>query len=129
MTDQMLTAMSEELRASKGLDPADLLIRNIRILDVFTETIFDGSLSIKNGKIVAVNIGPPKTANQEFDGQGLLAIPGFIDAHIHLETCLVTPEALAAAIVPHGTTTLFAEILDFARTSSPIASTLLLRRR
>ncbi|MEL7609276.1 MAG: amidohydrolase family protein [Bacillota bacterium] len=96
-----------------GRHQADLLIKNIVVLDVHGETTYKGSLLIHGGKIVALN--PDETiakARETFDGQGLFAIPGLIDAHFHFESQLVNPTALAEAIVPNGTTTIFAECLD-----------------
>ncbi len=96
-----------------GKKEADLLIKNIRILDVFGETTFAGSLLVYNQRIVALN--PDEDAilvKSVFDGQGLYAIPGLIDAHFHFESQLVNPTALAEAMVPCGTTTIFAECLD-----------------
>lgn len=124
-----LGKLKEELRVARGLDPADLLLRDIQILDVFTETVFRGSILIKNGKIVSINPAASVWATEEFDGRGLYAVPGFADTHIHLETTLVTPEALADAIVPWGTTTVFAEVLDFVSVTDVDSLKRLLRDR
>lgn len=96
-----------------GKAPADLLIKNLQILDVHGETVYDGSLLVDGGRIVALN--PEESAIQVkevFDGQGLYAIPGLIDAHLHFESQLAHPVALGEAMVPNGTTTIFAECLD-----------------
>lgn len=95
----------------EGTEKADLLLKNVKIVDVYRNGVFPGSLLISNGKIVAVD--PEKaTAKEEFDGQGLYAVPGLIDGHFHFESQLVTPTALAEAMVPRGVTTVFAECLD-----------------
>ncbi len=94
-----------------GAAHADLLINNINIVDVYRESIYPGSLLIHNGKIVAIN-PQQATAKHMFDGQGLYAVPGLIDGHFHFESQLVTPTALAEAMVPRGTTSIFAECLD-----------------
>ena len=94
-----------------GQEKADLLIRNIKIVDVYRDGVYPGSLLVSGGRIFAVN--PEKaTAKAEFDGQGLYAVPGLIDGHFHFESQLVTPTALAEAMVPRGVTTVFAEFLD-----------------
>lgn len=96
-----------------GRKEADLLIRNINILDVHGETVYAGSLLIYNGRIVALSPDEDKIRVKEiFDGQGLYAIPGLIDAHLHFESQLAHPTALGEAMVPNGTTTIFAECLD-----------------
>jgi adenine deaminase len=53
-------------------------------------------------------------AQQVFDGRGMYAVPGFMDAHVHIETTLLTPEALASVIVPWGTTTMFVDAMEIA---------------
>ncbi len=127
--NEALRQLKEELSAADGLAPADLLLRDVQILDVFTETAFRGSILVKNGKIVAINPGANAVASEQFDGQGLYAVPGFADTHIHIETTLVTPEALAAALVPWGTTTVFAEVLDFVSVTDVDSVMTLLRDR
>lgn len=96
-----------------GKKEADLLIKNIHILDVHGETVYAGSLLVYNGRIVALSPEEDKIQVKEiFDGQGLYAIPGLIDAHLHFESQLAHPTALGEAMVPNGTTTIFAECLD-----------------
>jgi adenine deaminase len=105
-------ARAQRLRAIIfGTVKADLLIRNVQIVDVYNANVFPGTLLIDGGRIVAVN---PETgsARETFDGQGLYAVPGLIDGHFHFESQLVTPTELARAMVPHGVTTVFAECLD-----------------
>lgn len=109
-----VTSLAQELRVASGQEPADLYIKNLQILDVYTETIFPGSLVIKNGKIAAVNPSWEVEAKEVFDGAGRFAVPGFMDAHIHIEPTLLSPEALASVIVPWGTTTLFADPMEIA---------------
>lgn len=111
---QQLDTLKEELNAASGKIKADMHIKNIRILDVYTETIYPGSLVIKNGKIVAVTPGWEVQAEQEYDGDNMIAVPGFMDAHVHIETTLLTPEALSSVIVPWGTTTLFVDAMEIA---------------
>ena len=97
-----------------GTAEADLLIKNLQILDVFGECTFAGSLLIDGGQIVALNPDEAVArSRQTFDGKGLYAIPGLIDAHFHFESQLAHPGALAEAMVPRGTTTCVVEILDF----------------
>ncbi len=112
--EQRLESLRQELKASSGKAAADLFIRNIRILDVFTEEIKEGSLVIKNGRIVALSPGWEVKAADVYDGGGMIAVPGFMDSHIHIETTLLTPEALSTVIVPWGTTTLFVDAMEIA---------------
>ncbi|WP_156430791.1 amidohydrolase family protein [Paenibacillus sp. FJAT-26967] len=96
-----------------GKKEADLLMKNLNILDVHGETVYQGSILIYDKRIVALN--PDESlirVKDVFDGKGLYAIPGLIDAHLHFESQLAHPTALAEAMVPCGTTTIFAECLD-----------------
>jgi adenine deaminase len=93
-------------------EPADLLITNIVIVDVYNENTYPGSLLIDQGKIVAVNPDPKVKARATFDGHGLFAIPGLIDGHFHIDSQLVLPTALSEAMVPQGTTSVVAEFCD-----------------
>lgn len=96
-----------------GKHEADLLLKNLNILDVHGETVYQGSLLVYDKRIIAIN--PDESiikVKDVFDGQGLYAIPGLIDAHLHFESQLAHPTALAEAMVPCGTTTIFAECLD-----------------
>ncbi|GAA3486204.1 adenine deaminase [Streptomyces cremeus] len=98
-----------------GEREADLLLRNLSILDVHSETVFQGSILVHGGRIIALDPDESVVRPQEvFDGQGLYAIPGLIDAHLHFDAQLAHPAAFGEAIVPSGTTTIFAETLDFA---------------
>ncbi|MFB7718807.1 adenine deaminase C-terminal domain-containing protein [Nocardia sp. NPDC056100] len=99
----------------EGEREADLLLRNLYILDVHTESVYPGTLLVHGERIIALN--PDESIvrfREEFDGQGLYAIPGLIDAHLHFESQLAHPAAFGEAIVPSGTTTVFGETLDFA---------------
>ncbi|MCY9590979.1 adenine deaminase [Paenibacillus chitinolyticus] len=96
-----------------GKEEADLLLKNLNILDVHGETVYQGSILVYDKRIVALN--PDESiirVKEVFDGQGLYAIPGLIDAHLHFESQLANPTALAEAMVPCGTTTIYAECLD-----------------
>ncbi|WP_067814404.1 adenine deaminase C-terminal domain-containing protein [Nocardia inohanensis] len=123
-TDQFTTAAAvsaqdEHVRTIFGIlqgeQEADLLLRNLQILDVHTESVYPGSLLIHGERIIALNPDESIVRFREvFDGAGLYAIPGLIDAHLHFESQLAHPAAFGAAIVPSGTTTVFGETLDFA---------------
>ncbi len=109
-----LTEFKKELEAASGLREADLVLENIRLVDVYTNEIHPASLAIYNSRIIAIN--PPKgyPAKLRIDGKNQFAVPGFIDTHIHIETTLLTPEALSEVIVPWGTTTLFVDAMEIA---------------
>lgn len=93
--------------AAAGRVPADLVIKNSIIVDVYNSTlIFNKDIAICEGYIVG--IGMYQGLNT-FDAQGLYAAPGFIDGHIHIESSYVTPEEIGRLLVPHGGTTIIAD--------------------
>ncbi|MGW5452091.1 adenine deaminase C-terminal domain-containing protein [Nocardia sp. NPDC003979] len=98
----------------EGRREADLLLHNLHILDVHSETVYPGSLLVHGERIIALNPDDTIRYRESFDGGGLYAIPGLIDVHLHFESQLAHPAAFGEAIVPSGTTTVFGETLDFA---------------
>jgi len=97
-----------------GKVPADLLITNVNILDVYTETfLMNGSLLVDNGKILVVNPISEMKARETYNAKGMYALPGFMDAHFHFESSMITPAGLAELEPLTGTTTIFGETCDF----------------
>ncbi|MGL5149705.1 MAG: amidohydrolase family protein, partial [Clostridium sp.] len=103
--------LKELIDVASGRVLADLVIKNVRVVDVLNGGIIDGDIAIVNGKIAGV--GQYKGI-KEIDGQGKYAAPGFIDTHIHIESSYVSPEELGRLIVPHGTTTIIADPHEIA---------------
>ncbi|NLH06380.1 MAG: adenine deaminase [Chloroflexi bacterium] len=101
------------IEAALGQRPLDLAIDNLRIVNVYTGQVEDGSLGILNGRIVTLDAAGLE-AVERFDGGGRYAVPGFIDSHVHLDSSLVTPENLAELIVPRGTTVMLADPMESA---------------
>ncbi len=89
-----------------GRIPADLVIKNCKVVDVYNASIIEGDIALCDGLIAGVGQYEGKS---EIDAQGLYAAPGFIDGHIHVESCYVSPEELGRLIVPHGTTTIISD--------------------
>ena len=109
-----LQALQNQIRAALGRQPLDLLLRNVRLVDVYRETIVETDLGIAGDRIVSVLPGVHREARQTVDARGRYALPGFIDAHIHIESALLTPDRLAEVIVPTGTTTLLVDPMEVA---------------
>lgn len=96
------------ISAAMGRIPADVLITNVRLANVITGEIHPADIAIYGGKIAAVEppgTEPAREARQVIDGQGRLAVPGLVDAHLHIESTLVTPAHFAEAVLPLGVTT------------------------
>lgn len=106
--------LKRQLEAAGGRRKADLLLKNLQLVDVYTGEIRPSSISIYDGRIVALDPSPDTEAERTIDCGGQYAVPGFIDAHVHVETTLLTPEALAEVIVPWGTTTLMVDAMEIA---------------
>lgn len=102
------------LEAAGGRKPADLLLTNLMLVDVYTGEIRPASISVSGGRIAAIDPDPAAGAKEVLDCGGQFAVPGFMDAHVHIETTLLTPEALGEVIVPWGTTTLMADAMEIA---------------
>ncbi len=99
------------VRAALGQIPLDLVIENLKIVNVYTGEIEGGSLGILDGRIVSLN-AVDLAREETRDGEGRYAMPGFIDAHVHLDSSLITPEMLASLIVPTGTTVMLADPME-----------------
>ncbi len=93
------------IRVARGMQPADLVLRNGRIINVFTNEVLLGDVAISAGTIAG--IGAPGTYGgmREVDLRGQYLLPGLIEAHTHIESALLTPSEFARTIAPHGTTT------------------------
>ncbi len=89
-----------------GRTPADLVIKNCKVVDVYNASIIEGDIALCDGLIAGVG---QYEGRSEIDANGLYAAPGFIDGHIHVESCYVSPEELGRLIVPHGTTTIISD--------------------
>ena len=87
--------------------PADLVIRNCNVVDVYTGTVRKDSIAVKYGRIVG--FGDDYSGKEEIDAGGAYAAPGLIDAHIHIESSYLSPEEFGRMVVPRGTTTVIAD--------------------
>jgi adenine deaminase len=109
-----LERLRETLKAAAGLREADLRLENIQLVNVYSGEIYPASVTVYDGIITGVNAPAEYPVKEIIDGEGQYAVPGFIDTHVHIETTLLTPEALGALIVPWGTTSLFVDAMEIA---------------
>lgn len=105
-TDGQLAAKQRLIAVAAGREKADLVLKNAKYLNVFSNEFLCGDIAVANGLIAGVGKYDGKT---EIDVSGKLVLPGFIDAHIHLESSMVTPAEFAKAVVAHGTTTVITD--------------------
>ena len=103
--------IKEMILAARGDLAPDLVLKNARIVNVFTKEIESGDVAIKDGYIVGIG---------EFDGEeeidigGRIICPGLIDGHIHIESSMISPSEFAGAVAPHGTTAVIADPHEIA---------------
>lgn len=104
--DRQLAAKQRIIAVAAGREKADLVLKNAKYLNVFSNEFLSGDIAVANGLIAGVGKYDGRT---EIDVSGKLVLPGFIDAHIHLESSMVTPAEFAKAVVAHGTTTVITD--------------------
>ena len=106
----MITLKGDILRKridiAAGRVIADTVIKNAKVVDVFSGTITQGDIAFSDGFIAGVGQYEGKTS---YDAKGCCAAPGFIDSHIHIESSCVTPEEIGRLLTPYGTTTIVAD--------------------
>jgi adenine deaminase len=100
------------LSVARGEAPADLLLTNGRIANVFTGEIEAADVAVTGDRIAGV--GPGYVAEATVDLRGRFLLPGFIDAHVHIESSMVTPGEFAGAVLPRGTTTVVSDPHEIA---------------
>ncbi|MGL4606560.1 MAG: adenine deaminase [Eubacteriaceae bacterium] len=104
--ENKIIELKQKIAFATGNRKVDLLLKNAKIVNVFTEEIIQGDIAISGDTIIG--IGNYK-AKKEIDCQGQIIAPGFIDAHMHIESGMVMPLELAKAVLKSGTTTLIAD--------------------
>src|SRR3984957_10346484 len=99
----MREVLERRIDQALGRQPADLVVRNARILNVVTGELQSGDIAVC-GSTIEGTLNTYR-GKQEIDAQGRAAVPGFIDSHVHCESTLVTPLEFDRCVLPHGVTT------------------------
>lgn len=99
--------LNDLIDMAAGRKPADLLITNCKVIDVYNQLIVDGPLAIGHGKIVGY--GHDYQAQKTINANGGYVMPGLIDGHVHIESSSLIPTQFARCILPFGTTTIIAD--------------------
>ncbi len=94
-----------------GRRKADLVLKNATYVNVFSNELCHADIAVAEGLIVGMG---EYSGNVEVDVSGKIVLPGFVDAHIHLESSLVSPSEFARAVLPHGTTTVITDPHEIA---------------
>jgi adenine deaminase len=108
----MSPAESQLIAASRGEAPVDLLLKNARIVNVFTGQIEPGQVAISGERIAG--LGDFWQAREVIDLEGRFLAPGFIDGHTHLESSMLDVGEYARAVVPHGTAGIVTDLHEIA---------------
>ncbi len=102
----------EFIPTALGDAPARVLVRNARVFNVFTGGFDEGNIAICRKRIAG--IGDYTEAETEIDARGMIVLPGFIDAHLHIESSMLVPRQFARAVLMRGTTTVIADPHEIA---------------
>lgn len=103
--------LKDFINAARGDVKADLLLKNARIADVFSGDVFEDSVAIYDGRIIGFG---EYDAKEVIDLKGKYLMPGFMDAHVHIESSMVSVPEFARAILPCGTTSVAADPHEIA---------------
>lgn len=98
--------LKKRLDVAAGRIMADLVVKNCKVVNVFSGQIEENDIAICDGIIMGIGVYSGK---KELDANGCYVIPGLIESHIHIESSFVTPEEIGRLLVPHGTTTIIAD--------------------
>jgi adenine deaminase len=89
------------IAVARGDEPPDLVITGARVFSVFTSEWLELDVAISQGRIAGLG---SYVGGERVDARGQYLVPGFLDAHVHIESSKLTPAEFARAVVPHGTT-------------------------
>ncbi|NUM88617.1 MAG: adenine deaminase, partial [Bdellovibrionales bacterium] len=107
-----MPSLSRRIDAAQGRVPCDMIFRGVTYLDVFSCAWRTGDVAVADGVVVALDAG--LRAEREIQAKGKYLVPGFIDAHVHIESSLLVPENFSSAVLPRGTTTAVADPHEIA---------------
>jgi adenine deaminase len=99
------------IAVARGDAAPDTVIEGARVFSAFTREWLEGDVAIAGGRIAGVGA---YDGGERIDGRGKWLVPGFIDAHVHLESSKLTPREFARAVVPRGTTTVVTDPHEIA---------------
>lgn len=109
--NRRLKTKQKIIAVAAGRQKADLVLKNATYLNVFSNEFLQGDIAVANGLVAGIG---KYEGEIELDVSQKIVLPGFIDAHIHLESSMVTPKEFAKAVVAHGTTTVITDPHEIA---------------
>lgn len=108
-----LGRLKKRIMCAKGEMPADIVLKNGIVANVFIGEFQRADIAIYDGIIIGFGADNYK-GNEEIDLNGAYVLPGFIDAHMHIESSMLTPSRLSNALIPHGSTCIIADPHEIA---------------
>ncbi|MCK4512094.1 adenine deaminase, partial [bacterium] len=103
--------LAKIIRVARGHMPADLVLRNARIVNVFSAEVYEGDIAILGERIVGIG---DYSGKKEIDLERGFVLPGLIDGHMHIESTMVKVQEFARAVVPRGTTSVICDPHEIA---------------
>src|SRR5579864_9485672 len=103
--------LARRIAVARGAEPADLVLAGGRVLSVFTREWLDADVAIVDGWVAGLG---DYDARETVDVTGRYVVPGFIDAHMHLESTKLLPDEFARLVLPLGTTAVVADPHEIA---------------
>ena len=105
------TSMEKQIMQARGLEPADLVLKNCTIIDVFCGDTKKADIAICGTKIAGIG---EYSGIEEIDCTGSYIAPGFMEGHIHIESSMLSPGQFARTVIGHGTTTVICDPHEIA---------------
>jgi adenine deaminase len=103
--------LARRIAVARGDEPADLIVRGGRVLSVFTREWIDGNVAVCDGYVAGIG---GYEGLDEIDAGGKYVVPGFVDAHVHIESTKLMVDEFARLLLPLGTTTIVADPHEIA---------------
>ena len=116
ITDDQLKAL---ISSARGEVKADLVLKNAKVMNVFTGDIEEGDVAVTDGYIVGIGEYEGK---EEIDIGGSVVCPGLIDSHIHIESSMTAPAEFAKAVIPHGTVAVVTDPHEIANVAGEVGT-------
>jgi len=112
-----VNTLKKRIAVSQQQHPADFILRNAQVADVFSLGWTTADVVVADGMIVAIDSTGSFEALEEMDAKGRYVVPGLIDGHIHIESSMLTPVAFGDVLLPHGVTTVVTDPHEIANVS------------
>lgn len=107
-----MASLEEIIKVNTGEIPADLVLKNAKLVNVLSEEIYETDIAITDGKVAGISKN--YKGKEEIDLKGAYVSPSFIDGHVHLESAMLLPSEFAKLVIPSGTTTVVADPHEIA---------------